>query len=231
MTSSGAAVWGLDNNSILIEAFSRVGISSVSITQEQTSSAIRSLNLELQSWSNKGPSRWLVELATVPLVEDVATYDLPEDTVYILEAYIRTNLAESNQNDRIVTPLSVNDYAAIPNKLSSGLPTVYWFDRQIIPRVTFWEVPNGDTNYYFQYYRMRRAQDAYPTNAQTPDIPYRFIDALCAGVAARLARKYAPSMVMDLKMEAEASWQQAAGQDVEDTPLYIRPMLNAYYQF
>lgn len=231
MSTSGTVAWTLDNNSILIEAFSRFGISSVSITQEQTASAIRSLNLELQSWSNRGPNRWQIELASVPLIEGVATYVLPEDTVYILESYIRTNSGETTQTDRIVTPMSVNDYAAIPNKTSEGLPTVYWFDRQITPRITMWEVPDNNGPYLFQYYRMRRIQDAYPTNGQNVDIPYRFLDAICAGVAARLARKYAPAMVADLKMEAQESWNMAAGEDVEDTPLYIRPMLNSYYQF
>lgn len=208
----------------------------MSITSEHTASAIRSLNLELQSWANKGPNLWEIQKDSITLLDGIETYSTPPNAVFIFEAYVRQNNAQSNQNDRIITPLSVNDYAMIPNKLSAGLPTIYWFNRQINPEITLWQVPNpsilGNGPWLLQYYYMSQVQDAAIGSGQTPNIPYRFIDALCAGVAARLARKYAPLVVNDLKVEAAESLLAAQLEDEnKNVPLWITPMISSYYEF
>lgn len=228
--------FSLDGQSVIVEAFSRCGISPVSITAEQTASAIRSLNLELQSWANKGPNLWEIQKDSITLLDGVETYSAPINAVFIFEAFIRQNDAQSNQNDRIITPLSVNDYAMIPNKQSAGLPTVYWFNRQINPEITVWQVPNpadaGNGPWLLQYYYMSQVQDASGTIGQTPNIPYRFIDALCAGLAARLARKYAPMTVDALKMEAAEALLVAQLEDEnKNVPLWISPEIQRYYNF
>ena len=395
MSTSSTSNWFLDNAGVITEAFSRCGIRPTELTREHFTSATRSLNLGLQSFSNKGPNLWQIDLQSISLSQGVATYTLPSNTVNILDAYIETyslqttvsqtpnfstingsnvvtvNIAQhnlsagnwiniaipvavggiilqglyqaqliSNANqftinaasnatstvnnggalpvftstngssiistslanhglsvgntfpvafattvggltltgnyivasvpnansftfdfvivnatsndtetensgnvviytqanssppiDRIMTSISRTDYAAQPNKLGQGPPTTFWFDRlSPSPNVTLWNVPDGNGPYVFFYYRMRRIQDAYAVSGQTADIPYRFLDALAADLAARLSRKYAPALAAGLKEEAAEAWMVAANEDRERVQFFIAPDTSSYFQ-
>lgn len=224
MTSSATYDFALDNPSIIIEAFDRIGIRAPAITRSKLVSARRSLNLELQEWSIKGLNLWAIDLQEIDLVASDASYNLDESTISVLDAYI-TN----GTNDRIITPISRSDYAGIPNKTSEGFPTSFWFDRTSpVPTVTFWVVPNASDTYTFKYYRMRRLQDADSLIGQDPDVPYRFLDALAAGLAKRLAMKYAKNQFTMMKAEANEAWITATTEDREVVPITIAPNLTRY---
>lgn len=394
MTSSGTYNWFLDNAGVVTEAFGRCGIRPTALTREHFVSATRSLNLALQSWSNKGVNLFQVDLQQIPLVQGVPAYTLPSNTVNILDAYLETyqfgttvnqapnfstqatsttvvvvqdghGLTTSNwiniptqvaiggiglsglyqvtvvngneytiqsaveatgtvsnggsltlfetainsatitcvldnhglaanedftvqvatevggislfgafivgsvidvntftftaeyqaafndseyENggdvqimtqassadpiDRIMTSISRTDYAALPDKSVPGVPTTFWFDRlSPIPTATVWQVPDGNGPYVFFYYRMRRIQDANAQSGETADIPYRFIDALCAELAYRLSGKYAPQLKMSLKEDMDVAWAQAAEEDRERVQLFLQPDLSGYYNF
>lgn len=90
MTTSGTYDFEMDNADVVLEAFDRCEIRPPAITGAHMISAKRSLNLELQRWANIGINLWTVELITIPLIQGVATYDLPAGTVSLLDTYIRT---------------------------------------------------------------------------------------------------------------------------------------------
>lgn len=144
---------------------------------------------------------------------------------------IMTQLNSNNPIDRVLTSISRTDYSAQPNKLQQGEPTVFWFDRLTpIPTVTMWYVPDNNGPYVFFYYRMRRIQDAAVQSGQTPDVPYRFLEALCAELAVRLARKYAASLVPALQLDAKTSWDEAAQEDRERVQMFVCPDVSGYYR-
>lgn len=68
----------------------------------------------------------------------------------------------------------------------------------------------------------------------TLDVPYRFLEAFAAGLAAKLAEKYPPpppNTIERLEMKAEKAWMKAAKQDSElGVELYVIPGLNSYYR-
>lgn len=133
--------------------------------------------------------------------------------------------------DRILTSISRTDYASQPNKLQQGPPTTFWFDRlSPIPTLTTRYVADGNGPYVVFYYRMRRIQDAAATGGQTPDVPYRFLEALAADLAARLARKYAPSLVQSLQLDAKQAWSEAAEEDRERVQLFLAPDTSPYFR-
>lgn len=88
MTTSGTAAFDLDLNEIVEEAFERCG--SELRTGYDLRTARRSLNLLFSDWANRGVNLWTVTSATIPLVAGTATYNLPADTVDLLEHVIRT---------------------------------------------------------------------------------------------------------------------------------------------
>lgn len=223
METSGTSDFFLDSPSIIVEAFDRIGIRASSLTRSKIQSARRSLNLELQEWSIKGLNLWAIDKINIGLIDGVASYDVETDTVNILDCYITVD----ENKDVLVNPISRSDYAAISNKSQKGRPTSLWFNRAAVePNITFWPVPDG--SYVFTAYRIRRLQDINAKGGEAPDIPYRFLDALCSGLAKRLALKYKPSKYPLMKAEAIEAWQYATEEDREVVPIKVVPNLSGY---
>ena len=74
MTSSGTYNFGLDNGSLVVESFERLGIMPVELTRQHFLSSRRSLNLEMQAWTNRGVNLWEVQSFTVELAVGQITY-------------------------------------------------------------------------------------------------------------------------------------------------------------
>lgn len=237
MTSSGTYSYSLSNGEAVLAAFARCTIHPPSIRQEHMLTARREINLLFVELSNRQVDLWKVELISTDLTEGTATYTVPGRVVMILDAYVSLNNGQSNQTDRYVTPFSRTDYASQANKQTQGFPINYWFDRLISPTVTFWPVPDGNGPYTFNYYACSQIQDASLTGGETPDLPYRWLDVLVAGLAKRLARCYPPPQGVDpiafragLDADYNEAWTYAATQDVENTPMRILPQIGGYYR-
>jgi hypothetical protein len=145
-----------------------------------------------------------------------------------MAVYISTSDNSGNTIDRICAPLSTYEYSALPNKLVEAFPNQYWFNRQIVPQITMWPVPDDTQSYTLNLQYLRQLDDAALPNGTVPQLPYRWIDAFVAGLASRLAQIYKPEMSAILDAKAERSWQIAAKEDTEDVPLFIMPGLNWY---
>ena len=147
-----------------------------------------------------------------------------------LQAY-QTQLVGVDPNDRVVTPISRTDYSAQPDKFTQAFPSTYWFNRQINPVITTWPVADQNGPYVLNVYCVTQPQDATIPGGATLNIPYRFLEAFAAGLARRLARKYAPQLVQELAIEENMVWAEASQEDTETgTALYIAPGLGGYFR-
>ena len=217
------------NNEIIAQAFSRIGVRRLAILSEHVQNAVMELNLLFSKLNNQSPNLWTVDLQSIPLIQGVATYSILAETIQILDVFIRTQSGTS-QTDRILYPLSRTEYASLSNKNSQGFPSQFWFDRLISPTITFYLTPDGNGPYDAFYYRCRQIQDSRIANGQVAEIPNRWIDAVVAGLAHRLARIYAPNLEQIRKMDADEAWSLAATQDVENVPLNITPGIGGYWR-
>ena len=217
MATSGTTAFNLDLSEIVEEAFERCGSELRSGYDLRT--ARRSLNLLFADWANRGVNMWTIDSGSIPLVTGTATYDLPSDTVDLLEHVIRTNAGSTaNQADLSITRISVPTYATIPNKLSQARPIQVLVNRlSPTPSITVWPVPDPSQTYTFVYWRLRRVQDA-GTGVNTMDVPFRFLPALVAGLAYYLSMKL-PNVSADrmnaLKAQYDEVWELAATEDRE----------------
>jgi hypothetical protein len=223
MATSGVANFNLDLSEIVEEAFERAGGELRSGYDLRT--ARRSLNLLFADWANRGINMWTFEQGTINLIPGQATYDLPTDTVDLLEHVIRTGAGNaSTQADLTITRISVSTYATIPNKLQQARPIQIWIERLDTPRVTLWPVPDNSQTYQLVYWRMRRIQNA-GEGVNTMDMPFRFIPCMVAGLAYYLALKV-PGAIQRLdvlKMQYDEAWQLASGEDHEKAALRFVP--------
>ena len=125
MTTSGTANWNIDLSEIIEEAYERCG--SELRTGYDFRTARRSLQLMFAEWASRGLNMWTFEQGTINLVPGQATYDLPTDTVDLLEHVIRTGAGNvATQADLTITRISVSTYATIPNKLTQARPIQIW---------------------------------------------------------------------------------------------------------
>ena len=187
MTTSGTTAFNLDFPEIVEEAFERAG--SELRTGYDLKTARRSMNLLFADWGNRGVNLWTIDSGTINLVPGTATYVLPADTVDLIDHVIRTGAGNtSTQADLTCTRISSSTYATIPNKLSQARPLQIWIQRLEAPQFTLWPVPDAAQTYQLIYWRLRRLQDA-GNGANTPDVPFRFLPALVAGLAYYIALK------------------------------------------
>jgi len=219
-------------NEVFEEAFERCGLELRTGYDFRT--IRRSLNFLLSEWANRGVNLWTVEQGSINLVQGTTTYDLPADTVDLIEQVIRTDSGQaSNQTDLNITRISVSTYSTIPNKLTQGRPIQVWVNRQsgqksgsetataTNPQINVWPAPDQGTSaqpyYVFYYWRMRRIYDA-GDGTNVVDIPFRFLNCMTAGLAYMMAVKrpeVEPMRVQALKLMYDEAWELAAGEDRE----------------
>lgn len=229
MSSSGTYDFNPAISDTVLNAFSRIGVRRAALVQEFLETAYLESNLLLNEFSNKQPNLWKSELQEIELLQGVITYDLPPRTLAIQIAYITTEVG-GQTTDRVVTPISTVEYGSIPNKETQAPPTVFWFNRQMIPQLKLWTVPDQDDTYTLKLQTLVQVQDANLPSGETLDVPYLWLDAFTAGLAHRLSRHYAPALEQQRKMDAMEAWNVAATQNVENVPLYIIPGLSGYYR-
>ena len=110
MTTSGSTDFNLEFTDIAEEAFERAGREMRSGYDLRT--ARRSMNLLTIEWANRGINMWTIEQGSINLVQGTATYNLPDDTIDLLEHVLRTGAGNSStQADLTLTRRS---FQAVP---------------------------------------------------------------------------------------------------------------------
>ena len=224
MATSGTTAFNLDLTELVEEAFERCGAELRSGYDLKT--ARRSLNLLFADWANRGINLWTVAQSSITLVQGTATYDLPADTVDLMEHVIRTGAGNvSTQADLTITRISVSTYSSIPNKLTQARPIQIYINRQApIPNVTVWPTPDGSQTYTLIYWYLRRIQDA-GTGVNTMDVPFRFIPCMVAGLAYYLSMKLPNALerMQVLKAQYDEAWDLASTEDREKAAVRFVP--------
>ena len=232
MTTSGTTTFNLDLNNLVEEAFERCGAELRSGYDLRT--ARRSLNLLTIEWANRGINLWTIEQGQIAMNQGQITYDLPVDTIDLIDHVIRTQSGQQGQTDINISRISVDTYSTIPNKNAQGRPIQVWINRQsgadypvdgvAHPQINVWPAPEQSNYYTFVYWRLRRIQDA-GNGTTTQDIPFRMLPALVAGLAYHLSLKIPDAMQRTpmLKQMYDEAWEQASDEDREKAALRIAP--------
>ena len=228
MAVTGTTDFNLEFTELAEEAWERAGREMRSGYDLRT--ARRSMNLMTIEWQNRGINMWTIDEGYINLVQGQSEYDLPADTIDLLEQVIRTGQGNvSTQADLTITRISVSTYATIPNKLTQARPIQVWVRRlRDNPKVVVWPVPDQGTAlqpyYIFKYWRMRRIDDA-GSGIETEDVNFRFYPAMAAGLAYHIAMKTPELMerVPMLKAAYDESFELAAGEDREKAAVRFVP--------
>ena len=220
MATSGTVAFRPDVEEIITGAYERCGIDTQTRTGYQAETARRSLNLLFSEWANRGINYWAVQNNTLSLTQGTTTYTLPAGTIDLISVVVRETVG-STTSDTVVERVSIDEYNQLPNKASSGKPSQYMLDKQYTPVLYVWQVPDSNS-YSLVYWSINQLEDVTVSN-QDADIPYRWSDCICAGLAAKLAMKVAPERLTMLNEMYERAFEYAASSDNDGVTLRIRP--------
>lgn len=251
MTASGRTSWSPALSDLIVAAYGRCQIRRAQLTVDHLQDAAMACNLLQMEWANEQVNLWTVERVSVPLVAGQATYDVEPTTIMVMASYITTGKQDItvddmnidaddwilptvdstewvHQQDRILTSVDRDTYASFPKKNDPGPPSVYWFNKQVGPSITLWQVPDDHQKYVLHYYRARHLQDAVLGGDAAADVPRHFMEAYVAALSYKCAELYAPALKEGLGQRAMFTFKQASERDVEDSPLRVVPALSTY---
>lgn len=196
--------------------------------------AAQEANLLQVELSNNQPNLWRSELYSIPLVASTDTYSLPSRMIAVEDIYLRyssTSYGNGTSVDKVIFPVSMQDYDAIQNKSTEACPTLYTIFKTLSPTIKVWPVPD-DLQTYTMYVRLlSRPEDVVLPSGVQLDMPYTYLDTYVAGLAYRLARIYR----QDLEDKRERDFMKALAQsqktDIQDNvPISITPSFGGYYR-
>uniref|UniRef100_A0A6M3KP93 Putative structural protein n=1 Tax=viral metagenome TaxID=1070528 RepID=A0A6M3KP93_9ZZZZ len=136
--------------------------------------------------------------------------------------------AVRESEDGIDTPmnyLSYEGYFVLPNKLSSGTPVSYTYDRQLYDgKIRIWPVPNN-VDYIMKLALALKIED-FDSATNTPDFPQEWLDAIVCNLALKLAPDYgkaAGDNYQVIMSQSQDALLIASQFDSEQGSLYISP--------
>ncbi len=216
MATSGSRDFNLDVSDIIEEAYERCGLEVRTGYDART--ARRSMNLMFADWANRGINLWTVRQATITLTQGQATETLTSDVVDLLEVVLRRS-----GTDYDINKISRGDYLSVPTKTTTGRPSQFYFNRQVLPQITMWPTPENSTDQIVYYY-IRRLEDA-DALVNDVELPFRFLPCAVAGMAYYSALKKAPERIQLLKTVYEEEFQRAADEDEDRVSLKLQPSI------
>lgn len=226
MGVSGTNTFLPDIADIAEEAYERAGVDMK--TGYHLRTAIRSIDLMLLEWQNRGINLWCVEEQDLGLLADGdSTYTLASGTVAVLDVLLRENHGvQASQTDYELGRISIDAHSGIPNKLTKGRPLQFYLERgQTDVVLNLWPVPDSSTKYRIIYHRIKRMDDSGPGGFHNADVPDRFLPALTAGLAYNIALKNPQSAnrIPFLKQAYDEQFSFAAEEDREKSPVRFYP--------
>lgn len=163
----------------------------------------------------------IIEWFSVPVPTPASYFRVRETggaTLNVQELYFNNNVT-----DTLMTRMSEFEYTGTPNKGSfTAKPSSFYVDRQINPIVYLYPTPSSAyNNMYFTYWKAIQNVGELINNAE---VPARFLEALCAALAFRLAVKnqeISPDRVQMLSALADKAYFEAGQEDRERVPLRV----------
>lgn len=194
---------------VVDEAAERAGMDPAMLTLRHLTSIRRSLDLLFKDWQNRGIRNYAVDLQTTSTTVAMASFTPASGTQDLLEVSLRRDSV-----DTPMTRISRSDFEAIPDKTTQGRPDRYYVDRTTSAITVYvWPLAENATD-TIRYWRMRKQMDA-GVASNTADIPDRFQEAMAAGLAYKLAEKWAPDRYDALRSRAESAFKEARQEDRE----------------
>ena len=152
------------------------------------------------------------------------TYKLSKP-MHISDVRIR----DDSDNDMTIRRISRKDYYAIPDKYSTGVPLVWYYDPQLSAGVVhLWPAPDS-SNLRIKMTFQRTLEDL-DSGVDNPDFPVEWSETLAYGLAVRLAPIYSAEDKLQIVAPIASDLLEGLKEwDSDKAPLSFSPNINGYY--
>ena len=222
MALSGSTNFEPNVTEFIEEAYERCGLELR--TGYDLKTAIRSVNLMLAEWANRGLNQWTIEQGTETVVEGQNDYPLNTNIIDVLDVVVRRTV-NNVPTDISINRVSRSEFINIPNKTTKARPSQFFFDKLSTPVLKVWPAPENSTD-VLVFNKIVRMDDADKAT-NTMDMPFRFYPCFVAGLAYYLSQKFKPELTQNMKLLYEDELQRALAEDGSSSSSYITP--KTYY--
>lgn len=186
IVTTNVAYYSPDLAAIMSESFERAGIAAKDIGNDHIDSFVRSIALLLNSeWLNISSRPYQMQTLNFTTEVNTPLIVLPVGTLMVWDAILRRD-----GRDTPINVMSRNEYLEIPDKTQTGRPDRYFVDRQYNQMtMVVWRSPENNTDQIF--YNVM-CNTFIPTDdlSQQIQVPPQMLEAMHAGLAARMALKF-----------------------------------------
>lgn len=141
----------------------------------------------------------------------------------------QVRLRNNSDIDRVLTKLAREDYFAIPNKTTTGVPSLFYYDSQLTSATLYlWPVPDS-VNLRLKATIQRTLEDM-DAAANNPDFPQEWLLAIVYNLAVFLAPAYGKEVKIQqgLGQMANFALQTAKSFDIDAGPTFFLPDFRDY---
>jgi len=239
MALSGTDDYSLSRDQIIRAAFENIGVAIANEPLEAEDVAVGALALNALSlsWKAHGLQLWkrgrytISDTTTPALTASTNQYELGGTAgdflikpMRLIEVSRRT---ASDNNETDLNKLSLEEWEALPNKTTTGIPVSYYYEPQrLVGQLYLWPAPNATfaSDYEIDIIYQAPIQDM-DVGTEEVDYPNEWYRALIYALAVDLAPKYG----LDRKerelliVQANAALALAMSYDTEDVSSFFSP--------
>ena len=195
MPTSGTTTFSISRDDIIKRAYRLLGVTSAGQTPstDLVSDASFALNTLVKAWQADGMPLWAIRSYSVTLTDGDATYTIGNGQTVntpkplkLTQAFNHDSVSDVDIPMRILTR---QEYNMLGNKTSSGNPIQIFYDPQrtygilsVFPVPTSTEATNNTIVIHYQ-----RPFEDFNASTDELDFPQEWFDAVCYGLACRLA--------------------------------------------
>ena len=232
MSTSNSTNFSVTRDDIIKRALRLIGVvaQGETPTTDQVTEASFALNLLVKAWQADGMPLWALKSYNIPLTAGVSSYrigigqtiDIPKP-LKVIQSYNHNTVSNVDIPIRLLTK---DEYNLLGNKTSAGNPIQIYYDPQrdygdlyVYPVPSSVEATSNVITLFYQ-----RPFEDFDASTDEPDFPQEWFDALCYGLACRLAPEYGVQPT-DRKMlieETKQIKQDALNFGLEEGSLYFQ---------
>jgi hypothetical protein len=153
------------------------------------------------------------DFETVAIVASTASYSMDSDILNVIEdgSFL---LSTETTGATPVTPISMSEYQARPDKVSEGRPTNYYIHRTSAMRLYLWPVPDAAGTLTLQVHRLLADND---DGTKTLDLERHWSEYAVYAVSAKLA------LANSLPLSLVSKFERLAGEARDRAVAYSTP--------
>ena len=217
MATSGSTDYNETTAEIIKDALLEISVIAVDDDIDAPTFALaqRKLNRMIKAWEADGVNLWREAEGSLTLVANKQSYTFGNsgDVSYRPLRFSSIRYRNSSGTDLPMGPfMSREDYFNLPGKSVTGVPTQFYYDPGLNQGTLYvWPVPSSVTTETLQYTYSRTVEDM-DNNADNPDYPQEWLEALVLGLASSLQPSFFPDNVTQyaaLKDRAMQAYERA----------------------